>query len=162
MPAPPDDFDAAFPNLAALAYRVAFRLLGDRAEAEDVAQEALARAFVRWRRVHEFPEAWVVRVATNLTLDRLRRRQRSAALRASGRPAPFAPSVGSLVPERLDLARQLAGLPRRQREVVALRYLADLSEADVARTLSCSTGSVKRHAHRGLAALRSLHVEGAS
>jgi DNA-directed RNA polymerase specialized sigma24 family protein len=48
----------------------------------------------------------------------------------------------------------LRGLSRRQREVVALRYLADLPETDVARALGCSVGTVKQHASRGLAALR--------
>jgi RNA polymerase sigma factor (sigma-70 family) len=56
--------------------------------------------------------------------------------------------------ERVDLARALRRLPRRQREVVVLRYLADWSEADVALALGCSVGTVKSHGHRGLAALR--------
>ena len=56
--------------------------------------------------------------------------------------------------DRLELVRLLRELPRRQRDVVVLRYVADLSEADVAAALGCSVGSVKRHAHRGLAALR--------
>ena len=55
---------------------------------------------------------------------------------------------------RLELARLLDGLPRRQREVLVLRYLADRSEADTARALGTSVGTVKRHAHRGLASLR--------
>jgi RNA polymerase sigma factor (sigma-70 family) len=58
------------------------------------------------------------------------------------------------VAERIDLQRALLGLSRRQRDVVVLRYGADLSEADVAAFLHCSVGTVKTHAHRGLAALR--------
>lgn len=65
----------------------------------------------------------------------------------------FADPSGGLV-TRLDLVEGLRRLPRRQREVVALRYLADVSEAETARLLGCSTGTVKTHAHRGLAALR--------
>jgi RNA polymerase sigma factor (sigma-70 family) len=60
---------------------------------------------------------------------------------------------GALV-ERFELVDALRRLPKRQREVVVLRYVADLPEAEVARVLSCSTGTVKRHAHRGIAALR--------
>lgn len=157
-----DEFDDCFPVLGALAYRVGYRLLGDRGDAEEVAQETLARAYVRWRRVRHYAEAWVVRVATNLSLDRIRRRRFSA-------PAPFdatdqpANAISDIhIAERLDLARELDRLPRRQRQVVALRYLADLPEADVARTLGCSVGSVKRHAHRGLTALRQFRVEGTS
>jgi len=56
--------------------------------------------------------------------------------------------------ERVDLNRALATLPRRQREVVLLRYVVDLPENEVARQLSCSPGTVKTHASRGLAALR--------
>ena len=50
------DFDRRFDDLAAIAYRVAFRVLGDRGDAEDVAQEALARAFARWRTVSSHAE----------------------------------------------------------------------------------------------------------
>lgn len=59
-------------------------------------------------------------------------------------------------PVRVDLYRALVGLPRRQREVVVLRHLADFSEADVAAALGCSVDSVKTHASRGLAALRAV------
>ena len=158
-----DEFDDCFPALGALAYRVGYRLLGDRGDAEEIAQETLARAYVRWRRVRHYAEAWVVRVATNLALDRLRRRRFIAATppaRALDQPAIATSDIH--IAERLDLARELDRLPRRQRQVVALRYLADLPEADVARTLGCSVGTVKRHAHRGLTALRQFRVEGAS
>jgi RNA polymerase sigma factor (sigma-70 family) len=66
----------------------------------------------------------------------------------------------TLATVRVTLAKQLAALPRRQRDVVALRYLADLTEAQVAALLGVSQGSVKRHAQRGLSALRALQIEG--
>ena len=141
-------FEEAFDELYARAYGVAFQLLGVRSEAEDVAQETLARAFVRWRSVHSHPEAWVVRVAGNLAIDTWRRRRR-----ITRSPAPDVATPGP-DSQRVDLHRALAGLSKRQREVVVLRYLADLPEADVARSIGCSTGSVKVHAARGLAALR--------
>jgi RNA polymerase sigma factor (sigma-70 family) len=56
--------------------------------------------------------------------------------------------------QRVDLHRALGRLSKRQREVVVLRYLADLPEAEVAQAIGCSPGSVKVHASRGLAALR--------
>jgi RNA polymerase sigma factor (sigma-70 family) len=59
----------------------------------------------------------------------------------------------------LDLQRALDRLSTRQREVVVLRYVADLSEADVARVLGCSVGSVKTHASRGLTTLRAVMGE---
>ena len=60
---------------------------------------------------------------------------------------------------RMDLVELLRGLPRRQREVVVLRYLADRSEQETADALGCSTGTVKQHAHRGLASLRSSLID---
>jgi RNA polymerase sigma-70 factor (sigma-E family) len=148
-PAAPDGFDAAFPGLFTLAYQVAFRILADRGDAEDVAQEALARAVLRWRSLADKPAGWVVRVAANLAIDRYRRRRRSRLVQ------PLA--ISALDPTaslRVDLVRALHHLPRRQRQVVVLRYLADWSEQDVASELGCSIGSVKSYGARGLQALR--------
>lgn len=147
-------FDDAFDELYGLAYRVAFRLLGDRADAEDAAQDALARAYNAWRRISERPEPWVARVVTNLALDELRRRKRRA--RHSVMDRPVAPSSTAASDVRLQLQVALTSLPRRQRDAVALRYLGDLSEADTAAALKCSVGAVKQHAHRGLVTLRGL------
>src|SRR5437763_4743234 len=117
------DFDACFPGLYRHAYRVAYRLTGSTEEAEDLAQEALARAFGRWASVTTFaePAAWVTRVTTNLAFDILRRRR-------LGRRAPVPSAMPGPNAEHLDLYRALAALPRRQRQVVVLRYLADQSE----------------------------------
>jgi RNA polymerase sigma-70 factor (sigma-E family) len=150
-----ETFDDAFASLFRAAYRVAFRLLGDREDAADIAQEALARASVRWAKVtagDRSPTPWVVRVAANLALDRWRRRKVAARYAAS--VAASERASANALPERVDLHRALAALPRRQREVVVLRYVADMAEADVAAALGCSTGTVKTHASRGLAALR--------
>ena len=149
-----DRFGDAFDDLSAVAHRVAFRLLGDRDEAEEVTQEALVRVYVRWRRVAPYAEAWVARVATNLALDHHRRhaRQRRHAETVAPTGAVDDPAAGLV--SRLELVEGLRRLPRRQREVVALRYLADVSEAETARLLGCTPGTVKQHAHRGLAALR--------
>jgi RNA polymerase sigma-70 factor (ECF subfamily) len=144
-------FDDCYPGLYRSAYRVAFRLLGRREEAADLAQEACARAYARWNKVggYDSPEAWVARVAGNLAID-VRRRRRTADRFSRQLVAPKAVVEG----ERVDLHRALVALPRRQREVVMLRYLADQPEAAVAAALGCSVGAVKAHASRGLAALR--------
>jgi RNA polymerase sigma factor (sigma-70 family) len=144
----PGDFDAAYPALYRRAYRAAFRLLGVRAEAEDVAQETLTRALVRWRGVQDYAEPWVVRTATNLSIDVVRRRARRHEEMDEG------VSTDRYVDERVDLVRALHALPRRQREVVTLRFLGDFSEVDVAAALGLSNGTVKSHASRGLDALR--------
>lgn len=142
-------FDDEFAELYRAAYRVAFRLLGDRAEAEDVAQEALARTYVRWRTVESYAAPFACRVAANAAIDRARRGRR-----VSGSDAPERAVADAFADERVDLQRALRALPRRQREVVALRYLADQSEDAVAALLGVSVGSVKTHASRGLATLR--------
>jgi RNA polymerase sigma factor (sigma-70 family) len=141
-------FEEQFEGLYARAYGVGFQLLGRRSEAEDVAQETLARAFVHWRKVRGYAEAWCVRVAGNLAISTWRATSRVEHAAAPDTTAPE-PS-----PHRIDLHRALATLSKRQREVLVLRFLADLPEADVARALGCSPGSVKVHAVRGLAALR--------
>jgi RNA polymerase sigma-70 factor (sigma-E family) len=144
-----ESFDEAFAELYRAAYKVAFRLLGNRTEAEDVAQEALARTYVRWRTVSDYATPWVCRVATNLAIDRTRR-----ARRFSGGAAPERAARDAFADERLDLQNALRSLPKRQRDVVLLRYVADRSEDDVARVLGLAHGTVKTHASRGLAALR--------
>jgi RNA polymerase sigma-70 factor (ECF subfamily) len=114
-------FDESFVRLHAVAYRAAYKLLGDRSEAEDVAQESMARAYARWRRVEEYADAWVGRVAVNLALDRVR--SHDYRRRVSAEPR----EVETLDPdsaERIDLQRALLTLPRRQRDVVVLRYPA--------------------------------------
>lgn len=150
------DFDDRFDALAAIAYRVAFRMLGNRAEAEEVAQEALARAYARWRSVSGHAEPWVARVASNLAIGRWRKRRPTVALDAPGVSLGLAAGdPTAAVVERDELVESLRRLPRRQREVVVLRYLADLPERDVAVALQTSVGTVKSSNHRALARLRS-------
>lgn len=147
----PAGFAEAFDGLFRRAFVVGRRILGDPASAEDVAAEALARAYVHWRKIGQqtWVEGWVVRVATNLALDVARKRMRMT---------DAAMVEGSLedddVAVRLALVAALAALPKRQREVVALRHLGGLSEAETAAALKVSAGSVKTHLHRGVAALR--------
>ncbi|MGQ0825869.1 MAG: sigma-70 family RNA polymerase sigma factor [Actinomycetota bacterium] len=151
-------FDDAYPRLYQQAYRVAFRLLGSREDAADAAQEACARAYARWAAVarHPSPEAWVSRVASNLALDVWRRRAT-----AQRKAQHVTVTTDGLDGDRVDLHRALDALPRRQRQVVLLRYVADLSEAAVAAALRCSVGNVKSNASRGLAALRvAMQVDG--
>jgi RNA polymerase sigma-70 factor (sigma-E family) len=161
-------FEQRFATLAAIGYRVGYRLVGDRGEAEDLAQEALARAYASWSKVAPYDEAWVARVTANLAIGRWRKHRRlvvAADAHAAVTPRPHGgrPSARQPDPlERIELTAALRSLTRRQREVVALRYLADLSESDVAAALGCSAGTVKQHAHRGLAALRRRlgHLDG--
>lgn len=149
-------FDEAFPSLYALAYRVAFRVVGHREESIDIAQETLARAAVRWSRVHDHAGPWVATVAGNLAVDYWRKRRRREAAMEAGDSSP----VDDRQIDRMDLVRALRALPKRQRQVVVLRYLADCSEAEVAALIGCSEGTVKSSASRGLAALRAAAERG--
>jgi RNA polymerase sigma-70 factor (sigma-E family) len=118
--------------------------------AEDVAVEAFARAYARWGTVHsmESPEAWILRVAVNLALDQVRKKRAWSPVRA-------ARDTQADVTERDALVSSLRRLPRRQQEVVVLRYVADHSEEEVARALGISVGTVKTHLHRAMPRLRS-------
>lgn len=146
------EFDAEFPELFLAAFRLANRMLGDRAAAEDVAADALTIALVRWRRVGGLPyrTAWVLRVTGNLALKVARRRDRRE-VRETVIEDPGFEHDSTL---RLALVAALAALPRRQRDAVVLRYLAGRNEREVAEALGVSPGTVKTHTHRGLAALR--------
>ena len=145
-------FDDAFDGLFHTAYRAAYRVLGSREDAEDVAMEALARASSRWASLRHQPAGWVTTVSVNLALDRWRRRRR-APLPEPARPGD--PVDG----RRIDLVRALARLPRRQRETIVMRYFADLTEVETAAAMGVSVGTVKQHAARGMAALR-LDLDG--
>ena len=150
MAAGPETFDERFDELYRLAYRVAFRVVGSREEAEDIAQESLVKTCMSWRKVAGYAEAFTAKVAGGRAIDSWRRVRRRPDPEGLGVSADTVDRIGV----RLELREALAQLPRRQREVVVLRYLADLSEADVAAALQCSAGTVKQHASRGLDALR--------
>ena len=143
------EFEEAFDELFPRAQRLAYRVLGNWLAAEDVAAEALARACLSWPKLRNAPwrDGWVLRVATNLALDTAKRK----------RPEPSAPrdiDAEDAAVLRMAMLEALERLPRRQRQVLALRFLSDLSEADVAAALQISAGSVKTHTSRGLATLR--------
>lgn len=141
-------FDSVFERAKALARRL--RL--DSHEAEDVAMEALTRAYVRWRKLQDvtWREAWVIKVTANLSIDALRR-----AARVGTKTEESAAFEDAAV-ARLDVSRALSAIPRRQCEVVVMRYLADLPETEVASALHIRQGTVKSHAHRGQEALAAL------
>jgi RNA polymerase sigma factor (sigma-70 family) len=140
-----------FSELHRVGYRAAYAVLGRRADAEDCTQEALARALVRWNRVHAYAPAWIARVTTNLALDRTRQTNRLDAGSSVGEVADQHDPVAE---RRRDLVVALRALPKRQREAVALRYLADLPENQTATAMGCSIGTVKSNTAKGLQRLR--------
>lgn len=142
-------FDEAFDRLYPQARALAHRILGDVARAEEVAAEALARAYARWRRLVnvDYLDAWVLRVTGNLAVDVVRRKRALV-------PRPVDNDDTDGVVLRMALVEALRTLPKRQREVLVLCYLADLRHQDAARVLGITEGAVKAHVHRALSALR--------
>jgi RNA polymerase sigma-70 factor (sigma-E family) len=130
-------------------------LTGDRARAEDLVQQALARAYVRWGSLRDGnPEAYVRKAMLNAYLDWWRRlRWREMPEDAAGHGAYTGDLAVDVV--RRDAVRQaLAVLTRRERAVVVLRYWFDLSEAQIAEELDIAPGTVKSTASRALRRLR--------
>jgi RNA polymerase sigma-70 factor (sigma-E family) len=148
------DFDAFVGARMGALVRFAYALTGDLGHAEDLVQTALLRVYRRGRRIApDDPERYVRRAIVNANLSRFRRHRVRESL--VDRP----PERGAADPEPASeqaaaLAGLLAGLSARQRTVLALRYGADLSEAETAELLGVSTGTIKSVASRGLARLR--------
>lgn len=147
--APDPEFEVAFDALFPRARRLAQRIVGDKAEAEDIAAEALARTFANWPRVSKLPhrDGWVLKTTIRLAIDRARHRN-AVPERIQHSSLEEAATL------RLALGAALRALPRRQREVIAMRYLGGMSEAEVAESLGIAAGTVKSHIHRGLVSLR--------
>ena len=131
--------------------RFAHVLCGDRYLAEDLVQDALERAGMAWRRIErqDNPEGYVRKTITNRYLNQIRVMRREQLV---DQP----PETGTPQKEMPDenLRRLLAQLPRQQRAVIVLRFYLDYSEAQIAETLGCSTGTVKSNASRAMAKLR--------
>lgn len=143
---------ASWPSL----YRGAYLLTGNHADAEDVAQQALIKAHGAWSKVigSDSPNAYVRRILTNTFLSSRRPKVRSLELITDAPPERgHDPGPGSSE-MHLVLWPHVKKLPPQQRAVIVLRYYEDLSEAEIADALGCSTGTVKSTAHRALKALR--------
>jgi RNA polymerase sigma-70 factor (sigma-E family) len=152
--------------------RLSWLLVRDQAVAEETVQDAFVAMHSRWfqLRDQDLALAYLRRAVVNSSRSVLRHRLvevRYLRAETSARSAHGTTTEPSAETRALEhatgdrLVAALGRLPRRQREVLTLRYYLDLSEAQIADALSISAGSVKAHAHRGLAALRS-DVEGTS
>ncbi|MFF0088494.1 SigE family RNA polymerase sigma factor [Streptomyces canus] len=136
---------------------------GDQHAGEDLLQNALVKTAGRWQKIDE-PEAYVRQVLYRQQVSRWRlkwpRREVSVAEppepTGSGEPGADTAAAAEL---RLVMRQALSRLTARQRTVLVLRYFEDLPEADVARLLGCSVGTVRSTTHRSLARLRQLAPE---
>ena len=138
----------------------ATRVLGSRAEAEDVAQEAMLRL---WRAAADWhadgparPGTWLYRVTANLSVDRIRARARSLPLEAAPEPADETPGPAAAMDEAKRLAaldHALQDLPERQRQAVVLRHIEGLANPEIAEILDISVEAVESLTARGRRAL---------
>jgi RNA polymerase sigma factor (sigma-70 family) len=131
--------------------------VGDRDTAQDLVDEAFARALASWRTVsrHPAPAAWVVRTALNARVSRWRRSRREVLVPDPGmlaEPSTTGAATDSSVDPRIMAA--LARLPARQRQVIALRLFLDLDTERTAEVLGIAASTVKAHLARAIAALR--------
>lgn len=124
--------------------RFAAVLAGDRASAEDLAQEVLIRAYARWDRIGclDRPELYVRKMMLNEFLSWRRRSSRQIPVGGlAGEPASIAPDHAAEYNEREALLAELGKLPRRQRAVLVLRYYEDRGDSEIADLLGCSPGT---------------------
>jgi RNA polymerase sigma factor (sigma-70 family) len=161
----PDDFEAFASGVIPKLLRLASRVSANRPDAEDLAAEALARAYASWGRVRSLPyrDGWVLRTAANLACDQARQRtRRHRRQEDSGAPFPGSsegtggaaqPGFEQATAERLDLSRALGRLSRRQRQAVVLHYLAGLTVEESAVAMRASADTVKKHLARALTKL---------
>ena len=136
------DFDAFYRDTSRRLTRYAYGLTGDPGEAQDLVQEAYARAWQRRHRLagYEDPEAWLRLVVNRLSTDRWRRLSVRRAWAASEAPPPPSPPPSEDV---VLLVRAMRTLPLAHRRALALHYLLDRSVADIAAETGASTGTVK-------------------
>jgi RNA polymerase sigma-70 factor (sigma-E family) len=168
--------DAALTNLYAAHWhslvRLSWLLVRDQHVAEETVQDAFVAMHSRWSQLRDqdLALAYLRRCVVNSSRSVLRHRRvedRYLSAETTARTSHGMTTEPSAETRALEhaagdrLVSALGRLPRRQREVLTLRYYLDLTEAQIADALNISTGSVKAHAHRGLAALRS-DVEGTS
>ena len=157
------DADTALEQLYAAHWRRLVRLsvllVRDPGTAEEIVQDAFVAVHARWRRLRD-PDlalAYLRQTVVNRSRSALRHRGVVSRHLASATAPPVSPPADRsalAADRRATVLEALQGLPRRQREVLALRYYLELSEAEIADTLGISRGAVKSHASRGAAALR--------
>ncbi|AJD89517.1 RNA polymerase sigma factor SigW [Jeotgalibacillus malaysiensis] len=150
-------------------YHVCFRMLGNRHEAEDIAQEAFIRAYTN---IHTFDidrkfSTWLFRIATNLCIDRIRKKKPDYYLDAevSGTDGLTMYSQvetdGPLPEEEVEsmelqesIQKEISRLPDKYRSVIVLKYIEELSLKEISEILELPIGTVKTRIHRGREALR--------
>lgn len=150
-------------------YRLCYRMLGNRHEAEDIAQEAFIRAYVN---IHTYNpnmkfSSWLYRIATNLAIDKIRKKKPDAYLdeeisgtdgltmysQLSSNEASPEETLESMELQE-TVQKAIEKLPEKYRSVIVLKYIEDLSLQEISEILDLPLGTVKTRIHRGREALR--------
>jgi RNA polymerase sigma factor (sigma-70 family) len=161
-----DDYEQLVREHQVIAFRTAYVITGSAADAEEVVQDAFVKAYRargRFRAGAPF-RPWLLTIVANEARNRRRAagRRSALALRAAAEPAapvPLPDAAALAGSERAELAAALARLGPEHREVITLRFLLDLSEAECAAAIGCRPGTVKSRLSRALGRLR-LELEG--
>ncbi|AIE58689.1 RNA polymerase sigma factor SigW [Bacillus methanolicus] len=150
-------------------FQLCYRMLGNRHEAEDIAQEAFIRAYVN---INSFNinlkfSTWLYRIATNLCIDRIRKKKPdyyldAEVLGSDGLTMYSQIAADTALPEEelqsLELQetiqKEISKLPEKYRTVIVLRYIEELSLNEISEILDLPLGTVKTRIHRGREALR--------
>ncbi|MDL4841255.1 RNA polymerase sigma factor SigW [Aquibacillus rhizosphaerae] len=150
-------------------YQICFRVIGNAHEAEDLAQETFIRAYVN---IHSFDDkrkfsTWLYRIATNISIDRIRKKKPDYFLDAEVKGTDGLDMYSQLPAEQLlpeeeveslelqsYIQQEIMQLPTKYRSVIALRFVDELSLAEISEILSIPVGTVKTRIHRGREALR--------
>lgn len=150
-------------------YHLCYRMLGNAQEAEDIAQEAFVRAYVN---IHTFDQkrkfsTWLFRIATNLCIDRIRKKKPDYYLDAEvpgteGLDMYSQIAASDMLPEdeveKMEMQQrvqyEISRLPEKYRSVIILRYMEELSLQEIGDILELPLGTVKTRIHRGREALR--------
>lgn len=150
-------------------FHICYRMLGNRHEAEDIAQEAFLRAYVN---IHSFNinlkfSSWLYRIATNLCIDRIRKKKPDYYLDAEvagtdGLTMYSQIASDTRLPEddveslelQETIQREISKLPEKYRTVIVLKYIEELSLNEISKILDMPLGTVKTRIHRGREALR--------
>jgi RNA polymerase sigma-70 factor (sigma-E family) len=160
--APERSFDAFVADCSTRLLRAAFLLCGERQAAEDLLQLTMIRTARHWRGARRSPEAYARVVLLNAARDRARRARRRvselplALDDGSSARSPSTDDPAETLASRELILGALAALPQRQREVIVLRFYADLSVADTAAAIGAAEGTVLSYTSRALSRLREL------
>jgi RNA polymerase sigma-70 factor, ECF subfamily len=164
-------FEELYRRYGRLAFSLCLRLLGDRSEAEEVAQDAFMRV---WRRAGRYdaargtPVTWLLTITHHLAIDHARRRRSDAIPNTPGVEAAIAATPQDheeRVEARIfeaEVVRAIRNLPLEQRQALWLTYFADYTQREIADSLAIPIGTVKSRVRLGLRGLRRLIMGSAS